>query len=232
MLTLRKANERGHADHGWLNSFHTFSFASYYDPRNMGFRALRVINDDTVAGGGGFGKHPHRDMEILSYVLDGGLAHEDSMGNGSVIRPGDVQRMTAGTGVAHSEHNASADEPVHFLQIWILPEREGIAPAYEQKHFDESTRRNTLRLVASRGGVDGSVHVNQDLRLFASLLDSGQTVTYTLPPGRHAWLQVARGALRVNDIAASTGDGLAISAEKSLTITATADTEFLLFDLA
>lgn len=232
MLTIRKANDRGHANHGWLDTFHTFSFASYYDPRHMGFRALRVINDDRVDGGNGFGTHPHNDMEIITYILEGALQHRDSMGTGSVIKPGDVQRMTAGTGVTHSEFNASASEPVHLLQIWLLPEREDLKPSYEEKHFAKADRQDQLRLVASRGGENGSIHVNQDVRLYASLLASGKTVEHTLAKGRHAWLQVAKGGLRVNDLKLETGDGLAVSAEEKLQITATADSEFLLFDLA
>lgn len=232
MLTIRKANDRGHANHGWLDTFHTFSFAGYYDPRHMGFRALRVINDDRVDGGNGFGTHPHNDMEIITYILDGALQHRDSMGTGSVIKPGDVQRMTAGTGVTHSEFNASKSEPVHLLQIWLLPEREDLTPSYEEKHFAKADRQDQLRLVASRGGENGSIHVNQDVRLYASLLANGKTVEHTLAKGRHAWLQVAKGAVRVNDLQLATGDGLAVSAEDKLQITATADSEFLLFDLA
>ncbi len=232
MLTLRKAGDRGHANHGWLDTFHTFSFAGYYDPRHMGFRALRVINDDRVDGGAGFPTHPHNDMEIITYILDGALQHRDSMGTGSVIKPGDVQRMSAGTGVTHSEFNASQDKQVHLLQIWLLPEREDITPSYEQKNFSEGERTNVLRLVASRGGADGSVHVNQDVRLYASLLGKGNTVEHKLAKDRHAWLQVARGGLRVNDMALSAGDGLAVSAEEKLQITSTADSELLLFDLA
>ncbi len=231
MLTIRKAGERGHANHGWLDTFHTFSFAGYYDPKHMGFRALRVINDDRVDGGAGFPTHPHNDMEIITYILDGALQHRDSMGTGSVIKPGDVQRMSAGSGVTHSEFNASRDESVHLLQIWLLPEREDITPSYEQKHFTEADRSNVLRLVASRGGEAGSVHVNQDVRLYASLLAKGKTVEHTLAKGRHAWLQVARGALRVNDLALGSGDGLAVSSEDKLQISATEGSELLLFDL-
>ena len=232
MLTIRKAGERGHANHGWLDTFHTFSFAGYYDPKHMGFRALRVINDDRVDGGAGFPTHPHNDMEIITYILEGALQHRDSMGTGSVIKPGDVQRMSAGTGVTHSEFNASRDERVHLLQIWLLPEREDLTPSYEQKHFSEADRANVLKLVASRGGEAGSIHINQDVRLYASLLGKGKTVEHTLSKGRHAWLQVARGGLRVNDLALATGDGLAVSSEDKLQITATEDSELLLFDLA
>src|SRR5690242_6764300 len=192
-MLIRRANERGYADHGWLRSFHTFSFADYYAPAHMGFRALRVINEDRVEGGKGFGTHPHRDMEIISYVLSGGLQHRDSMGTGSVIKPGDVQRMSAGTGVTHSEFNASPSELVHFLQIWIMPDRRGYAPGYEQKHFTEAERQGQLRLVASNDGRDGSLTIHQDARLYASLLAPGEPVTHDLAQGRYAWLHVARG---------------------------------------
>ncbi|HSI06660.1 MAG: pirin family protein [Myxococcota bacterium] len=232
MLTIRKAGERGHANHGWLDTFHTFSFAGYYDPKHMGFRALRVINDDRVDGGAGFPTHPHSDMEIITYILDGALQHRDSMGTGSVIKRGDVQRMSAGTGVTHSEFNASPDQQVHLLQIWLLPEREDLKPSYEEKHFSEDERSNVLKLVASRGGEAGSIHINQDVRLYASLLAKGKTVEHTIAKGRHAWLQVARGGLRVNDLALATGDGLAVSSEDKLQISATEDSELLLFDLA
>ena len=232
MLTIRKAGERGHANHGWLDTFHTFSFAGYYDPKHMGFRALRVINDDRVDGGAGFPTHPHSDMEIITYILDGALQHRDSMGTGSVIKRGDVQRMSAGTGVTHSEFNASPDQQVHLLQIWLLPEREDLKPSYEEKHFSEDERSNVLKLVASRGGEAGSIHINQDVRLYASLLAKGKTVEHTIAKGRHAWLQVARGGLRVNDLALAAGDGLAVSSEDKLQISATEDSELLLFDLA
>lgn len=232
MLTLRKAGDRGHANHGWLDTFHTFSFSSYYDPRHMGFRALRVINDDRVEAGAGFPTHPHEDMEIITYILDGALQHRDSMGTGSIIRPGDVQRMSAGTGVTHSEFNASKDEEVHLLQIWLMPEREGITPSYEEKHFAKAERSNVLKLVASRGGQQGSIHVNQDVSLYASLLDKNATVEHVIPKGRHVWLHLARGGLRVNDVAMKTGDAVAVSSEDKLQITATEDSEFLLFDLA
>lgn len=232
MIKVRKASDRGHANHGWLDTFHTFSFANYYDPANMGFRDLRVINDDRVAGGGGFPTHPHRDMEIVTYILDGALQHRDSMGTGSVIRPGDVQRMSAGTGVTHSEFNASHDEPVHLLQIWLFPEKEGLEPSYEQKHFSPAERSNVMRLVASRGGEQGSVHINQDVRLYASLLTAGQSVTQTLAATRHGWLHLARGSVTVNGTTIEAGDGLAISNETELTIAAKTDSELLLFDLA
>ena len=232
MIHVRKSNERGHADHGWLDTHHTFSFADYHDPENMGFRALRVINEDRVQPGQGFGTHGHRDMEILSYVLDGGLAHKDSTGGGGVIRPGDVQRMSAGTGVMHSEFNASRSEPVHFLQIWLLPERRGIAPGYEQKHFPSEQRQGQLRLIASPDAADGSVKIHQDVRVYTTLLAEGQRASHALAPGRHAWVQVARGKVRLGDVALAAGDGAALSDEHSVTLTADAPSEVLLFDLA
>ena len=232
MLTRRNANERGHADHGWLDSHHTFSFADYYDPAHMGFRALRVINDDTVAPGRGFGSHPHRDMEIVSYVLDGALAHVDSMGTGSTIEPGDVQRMSAGTGVVHSELNASKTEPVHFLQIWLIPAERGIKPGYEQKHFTRADKQGRLRLVASPTGKDGSVTVHTDAELYAGVLDRGQRAEHVLAPNRHAWVHVARGRVRVNGHALATGDGAAISDERAVTVEGIDGGEILLFDLA
>jgi redox-sensitive bicupin YhaK (pirin superfamily) len=209
----------------------TPSFADYVDPSQMGFRALRVINEDRVAPGEGFPTHAHRDMEILSYVLEGGLQHKDSLGTGSVIRPGDVQRMSAGTGVAHSEFNASRTEPVHFLQIWILPERRGIAPGYEQKLFPEDGRKGQLRLIASPTGEAGSVSIHQDVRLYSALLGPGESVTHALAPGRHAWVQVARGALKLGEQRLSAGDGAAISDERAVTLTADVPSEVLLFDL-
>ncbi len=232
MIQVRKSNERGHADHGWLDTHHTFSFADYHDPDHMGFRTLRVINEDRVAPAQGFGRHGHRDMEILSYVLEGGLAHEDSTGGGGVIRPGDVQRMSAGTGVMHSEFNASRSEPVHFLQIWLLPERRGIVPGYEQKHFPPEQRQGRLRLVASPDAADGSLEIHQDARVYTTLLGNGQSVTQALAPGRHAWVQVARGQVRIGDTVLSAGDGAAISDERSVTLTADDASEVLLFDLA
>ncbi len=232
MLTIRRSHERGHADHGWLDSHHTFSFADYHDPRHMGFRTLRVINEDRVAPGKGFGTHSHRDMEIISYVLDGALEHKDSLGTGSVIRPGDVQRMSAGTGVAHSEFNSSRSEPVHFLQIWILPETRGSAPGYEQKRFEPETRSGRLRLIASRDGREGSVVVHQDIALHAALLAPGQRVTHSFAAGRHGWLQVARGAVTVGDATLQAGDGAAIEQTEQLEIVATEAAELLLFDLA
>jgi hypothetical protein len=232
MITRRPADQRGHADHGWLDSFHTFSFADYYDPKHMGFRALRVINEDRVAPGRGFGTHGHRDMEIISYVLGGALAHKDSMGTGSTIVPGDVQRMSAGTGVLHSEFNHSKTEPVHFFQIWILPERAGLAPSYEQKTFRDEDRRGRLRLVAGKDGAkDGVVTVHQDMALYAGLLEPGERVTHAVARG-HAWVQVARGAITLNGQALTAGDGAAVSGEKELVIEATQSAELLVFDLA
>ena len=232
MLTIRRANERGYADHGWLKSRHTFSFANYYDPQHMGFRKLRVINEDRVAGGAGFGAHPHRDMEIISVVLDGGLEHRDSMGNGSIIKPNEVQRMSAGTGVVHSEYNASKDDSVHFLQIWIEPGARGIEPGYEQKAFDPAEKRGKLRLLVSPEGVDGSLSINQDARLYGSLLNRGESVEHALAPDRHVWVQVARGTVLARGEKLETGDGAAISGESAVKLTAEADAEVLLFDLA
>jgi quercetin 2,3-dioxygenase len=232
MITVRRSHERGHFDHGWLNTYHTFSFDQYYDPRYMGFRNLRVINEDFVAAGRGFPKHGHRDMEIITYILEGALKHEDSMGNGSVIRTGDVQRMTAGTGVRHSEQNASDQERVHLLQIWILPNTVGLEPGYEQKAFSEDERRGRLRLIASEDGRDGSVEVHQDVSLFASVLPGGQEVEHTMDQQRYAWIQVARGAVEVNGENANQGDGVIAVGESSLRIRAQQDAEVLLFDLA
>jgi len=232
MITVRAAGERGHADHGWLESRHTFSFAGYYDPAHMGFRALRVINEDRVAPGQGFGQHSHRDMEILSYVIAGGLEHKDSMGTGAVIRPGDVQRMSAGSGVTHSEYNASRQEPVHFLQIWILPDQRGLPPSYEQRAFSRSDKAGQLRLVASPDGRDGSVTIHADARLFASVLSPGQSVEHTLASGRHAWVQVVRGRARVHATELAAGDGVALSAERTVRIEGIDESELLVFDLA
>jgi quercetin 2,3-dioxygenase len=231
MITIRKAEERGHFDFGWLNTYHTFSFGDYYDPRHMGFRALRVINEDFVHPGRGFPTHGHRDMEIITYVLEGGLAHKDSMGNGSIIRPGDVQRMSAGTGVRHSEANPSREESVHLLQIWILPDEMDVEPGYEQKRFEDEEKRGRLRLVASPDGADGSVRIHQDARVSATLLEASQQVSYELGAERYAWVQVARGAIEVNGQALKQGDGASLSDERELTITGTAPSEVLLFDL-
>jgi redox-sensitive bicupin YhaK (pirin superfamily) len=233
MLRIRRAEERGRTDFGWLDSRHSFSFGDYFDPAHMGFGPLRVINDDRVTPGAGFPTHPHGDMEIISYVLDGALAHKDSLGTGSVIRPGDVQRMTAGTGIKHSEFNASKTEPVHFLQIWIIPEVEGLAPSYEQKSYPTAEKRGTLRLVASRDGREGSVTVHRDVDLYAALLAEGERTRHTFRPGRAGWLQVARGTATVNDVQLYPGDGIAIEAIDDVAITGTsADTEVLLFDMA
>jgi quercetin 2,3-dioxygenase len=232
MITVRRAADRGHFDHGWLDTFHTFSFAGYRDPGFVGFRALRVLNEDRVAPGQGFGEHPHRDMEIVSWVLSGALAHRDSLGNGSTLRRGDLQRMTAGTGVVHAEFNASASEPVHFLQIWILPERTGLAPGYEQRTFSDGERRGRLRLVASRDGAEGSITVHQDLRILSTLLSPGEEVRHPLAPGRHAWLQVASGEVEALGERLSAGDGAAISSSSEVVIRGVRDAEALLLDLA
>jgi quercetin 2,3-dioxygenase len=231
-MTIRRANERGHADHGWLNSFHTFSFAGYHDPDQMGYRALRVINEDRVQGGQGFGRHSHQDMEIISYVLEGALEHKDSMGTGSIIRPGDVQRMSAGTGVAHSEFNASKDEEVHFLQIWIAPDRRGHRPGYEQKAFSTAERQGTLRLVASNDGRKGSLTIHQDASVYAGLFDAGQATTFALEPGRHAWVHVARGAIALNETRLDAGDAAAIEMPGDLKIVGLDAAEVILFDLS
>jgi redox-sensitive bicupin YhaK (pirin superfamily) len=232
MKSVRKAADRGHARHGWLESFHTFSFADYHDPAHMGFRSLRVINEDRVQPGQGFGRHSHRDMEIVTYVIEGALEHADSLGTGSVIRPGDVQRMSAGTGVAHSEYNHSKSELVHFLQIWILPERGGIEPSYEQKSFPESERAGRLRLVGSRDGRDGSVRIHQDAALYLGLLAPGQSAAHELAPDRHAWVQVVRGSLSLGGTPLAAGDGVAISGETRVELSAREPSEVLLFDLA
>lgn len=232
MLTIRPAGQRGHAAHGWLDSHHTFSFADYYDPAHMGFRALRVINEDRVTPGQGFGRHPHRDMEIVSYVLDGALAHEDSMGTGSVIRPGDVQRMSAGTGVTHSEFNASKTESVHFLQIWLQPAKKGNAPGYEQKTFADKQGR--LRVMASPDGRDESVILHADGVLYAGVFAPGESAELPLAPGRHAWVHVARGSVEINGVALSAGDGAALSEEQAVRVKgpASGSGEVLVFDLA
>jgi quercetin 2,3-dioxygenase len=234
MITLRPSEERGHANHGWLDTYHTFSFDTYHDPAHMGFRSLRVINEDWVAGGKGFPPHGHRDMEIVTYVLEGALQHQDSMGNGSVIRPGEVQRMSAGTGVTHSEYNPSPTERLHLMQIWIKPEARNLEPSYEQKKFPAEGRRGRLQLVASRDARDGSVKIQQDASLYAATLAPKEAVTHQLGTGRHAWLQVARGAVTLNGVALKAGDGAAVSDERALEI-AGADggsAEVLLFDLA
>ncbi len=231
MIVLRKAGERGHANHGWLDSYHSFSFADYHDPRHMGYASLRVINEDVVQPGQGFGTHGHRDMEIITYILAGALEHKDSMGNGSVIRPGDVQRMSAGTGVQHSEFNHSKTEPVHLLQIWILPAAGGIAPGYEEKHFDVAARRGRLRLIASSDGRDGSVLIHQDAAVYAALLSGDEKLSHSLAAGRLAYLHVARGTLTVNGRALAAGDALKFSGESLVTLEKGSDAEILLFDL-
>ena len=231
MITVRPANERGHANHGWLNTYHTFSFSSYYDPQQMGFRSLRVMNEDFVAPGQGFGTHPHNDMEIVTYVLQGALEHKDSMGNGEVLRPGEFQRMSAGTGITHSEFNPSSNEAVHLYQIWLLPEAKGIEPSYEQKQFPLEERTNRLRLVASRDAEHGSLLIHQDARIYLSSLDTGEQVQYSLAEGRHAWLQVLQGSVTLNGQALSTSDGAAVSDERELTIAASQAAEVMLFDL-
>jgi len=231
MINLRKSHDRGHADHGWLDSFHTFSFADYYDPREMGYGPLRVINEDRVAPGAGFPTHPHRDMEILTYVLSGALEHRDSMGNGGIIRAGDVQRMSAGTGVTHSEFNASDEEPVHFLQIWIEPERAGTPPGYAQRFYPAEEKRARWRLIASRDGRDGSLAIRQDAAVYAALLDPDQTLTYSLAPKRRAYLHLARGRASLNGYPIESGDGAKISGSDTLNLAAREPSEVLLFDL-
>ncbi len=232
MIQIRKAADRGHADHGWLDTYHTFSFAGYQDPAHTHFRALRVMNEDVVAPGQGFGTHPHRDMEIVTYVLSGALEHKDSMGNGEVLRPGEFQRMTAGTGITHSEFNPSPDEPVHLYQIWLFPESKGLEPSYEQKRFAEEERQNNLRLVASPDAAEGSLKIHQDARIYLATLDENHTVTHTLAPGRHAWVQVLRGAVQCNGESLQTSDGAAVSDAAELSLTATSQAEVMLFDLA
>lgn len=231
MIMIRPAAERGHADHGWLDSYHTFSFADYFDPRQMGYRALRVINDDKVAPGRGFGTHPHRDMEIITYVLEGGVRHSDSMGTGSVIRPGDVQRMSAGTGVTHSEYNASDKELLHLLQIWIQPSARGIPPSYEQKAFARSEKQGKLRVVASPDGRAGSVSIHADALLYAGLFEHGERASLGLAKERHAWVHVARGSVTLNGQALHAGDGAAIEGE-DVDIEGVDAGEVLVFDLA
>ena len=231
MISVRKSAERGHFNFGWLDTHHTFSFGEYYDPRNMGFRSLRVINEDHVRAGHGFPTHAHRDMEIITYVLSGEIEHRDSMGTVGLLRAGDLQRMTAGTGVLHSEKNTTGQE-LHFLQIWILPERKGLTPSYEQKAFTEEERQGRFRLVVSPEGQDGALKVHQDLRLYSTLLGKGEQAEYALAPGRHAWLQVARGMGTLNGVELKAGDGVAVSDESRLVLSATEPLEALLFDLA
>jgi len=231
MIELRPGAERGHAEHGWLNSFHSFSFADYYDPRHMGFGPLRVINEDRVQAGMGFGTHGHRDMEIISYVLDGELEHKDNMGNGSIIVPGDVQRMSAGRGVMHSEYNPSPERPVHFLQIWIQPNRQGVKPSYEQKRIDGDLKRGRLALIASPDGRDGSVMIHQDAYVYATRLDGNESVTHRVEPGRRAYVHVARGSVNVNGTPLATGDAAKIEREKEIVLDNGRGAEVLLFDL-
>lgn len=231
MIRVRKAEERGHADHGWLDTYHTFSFAGYQDPEHVHFRTLRVMNEDVVQPGQGFGTHPHRDMEIVTYVLEGALEHKDSMGNGEVLRAGEFQRMSAGTGITHSEFNPSATEPVHLYQIWLFPESKGIEPSYEQKQFPVSEQQNQLRLVASPEAEAGSLRIHQDARVYLSQIEAEKTVTYEMAEGRHAWLQVLRGSVLLNDVALDLSDGAAVSDTRNLKIQATDDAEIMLFDL-
>jgi redox-sensitive bicupin YhaK (pirin superfamily) len=232
MITIRRSNERGGGDFGWLNTHHSFSFDQFHDPHFMGFRSLRVINEDRVQAGHGFPMHPHRDMEIITYLLDGSLEHKDSMGNGSIIRPGDGQRMSAGTAVRHSEANPSKTEAAHLLQIWILPDRSGHKPGYEQKSFPESEKRGKFRQIAGPDGKDGSVTIHQDAKLYVTLLEPGQEVKHELEAGRYAWVQVAKGSIEMNGKGLSQGDGAAVSEEQQLVVKGTSDSEVLLFDLA
>lgn len=231
MIVVRPADQRGRFDHGWLQTAHTFSFGGYRDANHMGFRSLRVMNEDWVQPGQGFGTHPHHDMEIVTYVLEGALEHRDSMGHGEVLRPGEFQRMTAGTGITHSEFNPSADEPVHLYQIWLVPERKGLEPSYEQKAFPLAQRRNRLQLVASPDGADGALSIRQNAKIYLSQLDEGGVVSHELAPGRSAWLQTLRGAVRLGDLQLAAGDGAAISDEQRISIVASEESELLLFDL-
>jgi len=232
MIRIRPSTERGHFDHGWLDTYHSFSFGDYYDPHQMGFRSLRVLNEDHVAGGTGFGRHGHRDMEILTLVLEGQLKHQDSMGHASTIGPGRVQRMSAGTGILHSEVNASATEPVHLLQIWITPDKAGHTPSYEERPFDREETQGKWLLVASKDGRDGSVTIHQDASLWLTTLNAGESLDYPLSRGRHAWIQVARGEVTLNGQTLNAGDGAAVTEESALTIRGAHDSEVLLFDLA
>ncbi|MAT14061.1 MAG: quercetin 2,3-dioxygenase [Planctomyces sp.] len=231
MITVRKSNERGHANHGWLDTYHTFSFSSYQDPAHTQFRSLRVMNEDRVAPGQGFGMHPHRDMEIVTYVLEGALEHQDSLGNGEVLRPGEFQRMSAGTGIRHSELNPSATEPVHLYQIWLFPNEEGLPPSYEQKPFDPEGRNHQWQLVASPDAAESSLLIHQDARIFLADLNSEVPLDYELPTGRHAWLQVLRGSLTLNGTPLDVSDGAAISDEEKLSLVANGKAEVMLFDL-
>ncbi len=232
MIDIRRADDRGHADHGWLNSYHTFSFGEYHDPRHMHFRKLRVMNEDRVAPGQGFGTHGHRDMEIVSYVLEGALEHKDSMGNGEVLKPGEFQRITAGTGITHSEFNPSETDPTHFYQIWLFPERKGIEPSYEQKSFDETGRINQWQLVASRDGDDGSLVIHQDAKIYLANVKAGQDLRFQPASGRYAWLQVLRGNVSLAGNSLQAGDGAAVSEEPEIVVSSSRDAELMLFDLA
>ncbi len=232
MINVRKALDRGYADHGWLKTYHTFSFSTYYDQRHMKFRSLRVMNEDVVAPGQGFGTHPHNDMEIVTYVLQGALEHKDSMGNGEALRPGEFQRMSAGSGITHSEFNPSSTEPVHLYQIWLLPERKGLEPSYEQKRFPEAERHNKLQLVASPNADAGSLLIHTDAAIYLSQMDLGKEIEHELVAGRHAWLQVLRGSVLLNGMELNTSDGAAVSEETALKIFATTNAEIMLFDLA
>ncbi len=231
MIQIRKSAERGHANHGWLDSYHSFSFANYYDPNFSGFHDLLVINEDHIAPAKGFGTHAHQDMEIITYVISGALEHKDSMGTGSVLRPGKVQRMSAGTGVQHSEFNHSKSEPLHLLQIWITPQKNGIPPSYEEKDFPKTEKTNQLKLIVSPQGSEGSIKMNQDASIYVALLDTGKTVTHALSPGRNAWIQVVEGKLEINGKTLNAGDGAAIEGEKNLNLTAKSASEVLVFDL-
>jgi redox-sensitive bicupin YhaK (pirin superfamily) len=232
MITVRKSEDRGHADHGWLKSHHTFSFAGYQDPDHMQFRALRVMNEDRVAAGQGFGAHRHNDMEIVSYVLDGELEHKDSMGNGEILRPGEFQRITAGSGISHSEFNPSKTDATHFYQIWLLPEQQGLEPSYEQKAFDAAKRKNQLQLVASRDAADGSLKIHQDAKIFLADIDAASEVNYDIAKDRHVWVQVLRGSVKANGLELSAGDAIAVSDENRLSFAGSTNAEIMLFDLA
>ena len=232
MITLRPSQERGHVTHDWLNTYHTFSFDQYYDPKHMHFRSLRVLNEDVIQPGMGFGMHPHQDMEIVTIVLEGALEHKDNMGNGSVIRPGDIQRMTAGTGVLHSEFNPSKTEPTHLMQIWIFPEKKGLEPGYEERTFDQDTQRGRFSLIAARDPRDGAVKIHQDAELYFARLDAGETARHELKPDRHVWLQVAKGEVKLNGTSLQAGDGVAVKEEKLIEVSAAQPSELVLFDLA
>jgi redox-sensitive bicupin YhaK (pirin superfamily) len=232
MIVRRASEQRGHANHGWLDTYHSFSFANYHDAAHMGFRKLRVLNDDTVEPGQGFDSHSHRDMEVVSYVVEGSLAHEDSMGTGSILRPGDVQRMSAGRGVTHSEFNASQEDRVRFFQIWVHPEEQGLAPEYQEGHFGDDTKRGVLKLIVSRDGRKGSLRIHQDVDFYATLLEGGETVQHPIAPGRHAWLQLTKGRIAVGEVELSRGDGAAVSDESEILIEGRESAEVLVLDLA